>query len=106
MYRLSAKSRATTSSTAIFLSQQSRQNFSSPRGSDTSLAPHSTHRDLTTRWRDMASNLQFTSDNVQGMSKECPRSSPFPLSLVNLNLPLMHLPADAGLRHLALNVRD
>src|ERR671935_36600 len=41
MYRLSANSRATISSTAIFLSQQSRQYFSSPRGSDTSLAPHS-----------------------------------------------------------------
>src|SRR5438093_1059538 len=44
MYRFNANSCATISSTAIFLSQQSRQYFSSPRGSDTSLAPHSAHR--------------------------------------------------------------
>src|SRR6185503_14329369 len=43
MYRLSANSRATISSTAIFFSQQSRQYRSSPRGSDTSLAPQSAH---------------------------------------------------------------
>src|SRR5581483_12360514 len=48
MYRLSANSRATISSTAIFLSQQSRQYFSSPRGSETSLAPHSAHRAFNT----------------------------------------------------------
>src|SRR3954469_9735098 len=54
MYRLSANSRATISSTAIFLSQQSRQYFSSPRGSDTSLAPHSAQRDLTTALRDIS----------------------------------------------------
>src|SRR5207253_4264102 len=53
MYRFSANSRATISSTAIFLSQQSRQYFSSPRGSDTSLAPHSAHRDFTTALRDI-----------------------------------------------------
>src|SRR5262245_51974262 len=57
MYRLSAKSRATISSMAIFLSQQSRQYFSSPRGSDTSLAPHSVQRDLATALRGMS---QFT----------------------------------------------
>src|SRR5688572_29304502 len=45
MYRLSANSRATISSTAIFLSQQSRQYFSSPLGSETSLAPQSGQRD-------------------------------------------------------------
>src|SRR4029453_3779775 len=54
MYRLSANSRATISSTAIFLSQQSRQYFSSPRGSDTSLAPHNAHRALTTDLRGIA----------------------------------------------------
>src|ERR1043165_4356776 len=57
MYRLIANSRATISSTAIFLSQQSRQYFSSPRGSDTSLAPHSAHRDLATDLRDIACSL-------------------------------------------------
>src|SRR5437660_694618 len=51
MYRLSANSRATISSTAIFLSQQSRQYFSSPRGSETSLAPHSAQRDCATDLR-------------------------------------------------------
>src|SRR4051794_28766278 len=55
MYRLSANSRATISSTAIFLSQQSRQYFSSPRGSETSLAPHSAHRALITALRDIGS---------------------------------------------------
>src|SRR5439155_11795806 len=66
MYRFSANSRATISSTAIFLSRQSRQYFSSPRGSDTSLAPHSAHRDLATDLRGIAPiyNLQVT------MSKE------------------------------------
>src|ERR687896_567447 len=58
MYRFSANSRATISSTAIFLSQQSRQYFSSPRGSETSLAPHSAHRALTTVFRGMSD--QFT----------------------------------------------
>src|SRR6476620_9674798 len=48
MYRFKANSRATISSTAIFLSQQSRQYFSSPRGSETSLAPHNVHRALAT----------------------------------------------------------
>src|SRR5713101_2000114 len=56
MYRLSANSCATISSTAIFLSQQSRQYFSSPRGSEMSLAPHSAHRDLAT---DLRGILQF-----------------------------------------------
>src|SRR5436190_4840965 len=46
MYRFSANSRATISSMAIFLSQQSRQYRSSPRGSETSLAPHSAQRAL------------------------------------------------------------
>src|SRR5882672_5620009 len=55
MYRFKANSRATISSTAIFLSQQSRQYFSSPRGSETSLAPQSAHRDLATDLRGMAS---------------------------------------------------
>src|SRR5579872_588596 len=83
MYRLSANSRATISSTAIFLSQQSRQYFSSPRGSETSLAPHNAHRDLTTAFLGMGSiyNLQPT------MSK-------------------MKRPAHRGLRHLALNARQ
>src|SRR5438477_2439949 len=48
MYRFSANSRATISSTAIFLSQQSRQYFSPPLGSETSFAPQSAHRDLAT----------------------------------------------------------
>src|SRR5579872_1351548 len=54
MYRFSANSRATISSTAIFLSQQSRQYFSSPRGSDTSFALHSAHRDCATDLRGIA----------------------------------------------------
>src|SRR5262252_2332899 len=62
MYRFSANSRATISSTAIFLSQQSRQYFSSPRGSETSLAPHSAHRDLAT---DFLGIGQFTIYNLQ-----------------------------------------
>src|SRR5262249_13252867 len=66
MYRFSANSRATISSTAIFLSQQSRQYFSSPRGSDTSLAPHSAHRDLTTALRDIRSMYNFRVGSVQG----------------------------------------
>src|SRR3954469_15207586 len=53
MYRFSANSRATISSTAIFLSQQSRQYFSSPLGSETSLAPHRAQRDLTIAFRGM-----------------------------------------------------
>src|SRR6188768_3353854 len=46
MYRFNANSRATISSTAIFFSQQSRQYRSSPRGSETSLAPQSAHFDF------------------------------------------------------------
>src|SRR3954462_9330680 len=82
MYRFSANSRATISSTAIFLSQQSRQYFSSPRGSETSFAPQSAHRDLATALRGMASiyHLQWESQ--------------------------MDRPAHAGLRHLALHARD
>src|SRR6476469_4216586 len=82
MYLLSANSRATISSTAIFFSQQSRQYFSSPRGSDTSFAPQSAHRDLATDFLGISSiyNLQPT------MSK-------------------MIRPTHAGLRHLALNAR-
>src|SRR6266498_960873 len=53
MYRFSANSRATISSTAIFLSQQSRQYFSSPRGSETSLALQSAHRTCATDLRDI-----------------------------------------------------
>src|ERR1041384_6496821 len=83
MYRLSANSRATISSTAIFLSQQSRQYFSSPRGSDTSFAPHRAQRDLAT--------------DLRGMSPI------YHLQLPNRNLP-MDRPTHAGLRHLALNV--
>src|SRR3984893_4546329 len=75
MYRLSANSRATISSTAIFLSQQSRQYFSSPRGSETSLAPHSAHRDLTTAFLGIRSIYK------------------------------VNRPAHRGLRHLALNAR-
>src|SRR6185369_515908 len=82
MYRFSANSRATISSTAIFLSQQSRQYFSSPRGSETSFAPQSAQRDLTTALRGMSSiyHLQWESQ--------------------------MDRPAHAGLRHLALHARD
>src|SRR6185295_3818423 len=82
MYRLSANSRATISSTAIFLSQQSRQYFSSPLGSETSFAPHRAHRDLTTALRVMGPiyHLQWESQ--------------------------MDRPAHAGLRHLALHARD
>src|SRR6266702_4252654 len=76
MYRFSANSRATISSTAIFLSQQSRQYFSSPRGSEISLAPHSAHRDLTT--------------DLRGISWQSST---------------MDRPSHAGLRHLALNVQ-
>src|SRR5580765_4158162 len=61
MYRLIANSRATISSTAIFFSQQSRQYFSSPRGSETSLAPHSAQRDLTTVLRDISPNCNSES---------------------------------------------
>src|SRR6478736_4410358 len=53
MYRFSANSRATISSTAIFLSQQSRQYFSSPRGSETSFALQRAHRTLETERRDI-----------------------------------------------------
>src|SRR5713101_3283784 len=87
MYRLSANSRATISSTAIFLSQQSRQYFSSPRGSDTSLAPHSAHRDLTTVLRGIGSIY-----NLQGaMSKEI---GAFPLCLVNCKLSIVNRCSD------------
>src|SRR5688500_14456899 len=84
MYRFSAKSRATTSSTAIFLSQQSRQYFSSPRGSETSFAPHSAHRDLTTALRGIESSVS-------------PR---------NVECKMLKRPPHAGLRHLALGVRQ
>src|SRR5580765_5561740 len=82
MYRFIANSRATISSTAIFLSQQSRQYFSSPRGSETSFAPQRAQRVLTTALRGMASiyHLQWESQ--------------------------MDRPAHAGLRHLALHARD
>src|SRR5262249_45470324 len=65
MYRFSANSRATISSTAIFLSQQSRQYFSSPRGSDTSFAPHSAHRDWATDLRGIAVHcIKFATPQV------------------------------------------
>src|SRR3954471_23790879 len=57
MYRLSANSRATISSTAIFLSQQSRQYRSSPRGSDTSLAPHNAHFAWVIVFRDIGAGI-------------------------------------------------
>src|SRR5437867_502362 len=100
MYRFRANSRATISSTAIFLSQQSRQYFSSPRGSDTSLAPHSAHRDLATDLRGIAPiyNLQVTmskewqcrqSGNVDRVAMPTERQHPrgAESSLVNCQLP-------------------
>src|SRR5436309_12713444 len=113
MYRLSANSRATISSTAIFLSQQSRQYFSSPRGSDTSLAPHSAHRDLATDFRGIGSiyHLQLGIRNQElgtapGFTLVVIPNSQF--RILNSELPLspMDRPAHAGLRHLALNARD
>src|SRR5262245_16304725 len=68
MYRFSAKSRATTSSTAIFLSQQSRQYFSSPRGSDTSFAPHRAQRDLATAFRDICESILAPTEVVSRKS--------------------------------------
>src|SRR6188472_1290870 len=52
-----ANSRATISSTAIFLSQQSRQYFSSPRGSETSFALQSAQRTCATDLRDIHAEL-------------------------------------------------
>src|SRR5439155_15699659 len=66
-----------------FLSQHSRQYFSSPRGSETSLAPQSAHRDFTTALRGISLKLQFTTYNVQ----------------------MDQRPSHLGLRHLALNAR-
>src|SRR5437762_9923771 len=82
MYRFIANSRSTISSTAIFFSQQSRQYFSSPLGSEISFAPQRAHRVLTTALRGMGSiyHLQWESQ--------------------------MDRPAHAGLRHLALHARD
>src|SRR5580765_4429150 len=76
MYRFSANSRATISSTAIFLSQQSRQYFSSPFGSETSFAPQSAHRDLATDLRGMASiyHLQYRFRNGAALSRGTPAS--------------------------------
>src|SRR6476620_4958273 len=59
MYRFKANSRATISSTAIFLSQQSRQYFSSPRGSETSLALQSAQRACARDFRGMPALYQF-----------------------------------------------
>src|SRR5438132_11669071 len=81
MYRFSANSRATISSTAIFLSQQSRQYFSSPRGSETSFAPQSAHRDFTTAFLGIGSIYNLR----RRMSK-------------------VNRPEHAGLRHVALIV--
>src|SRR6266705_13891 len=83
MYRFSANSRATISSTAIFLSQQSRQYLSSPRGSDTSFAPHSAHRDFATTFLGIGSIYNLH----RRMSK-------------------VNRPEHAGLRHVALIARD
>src|SRR5262252_2977927 len=75
MYRFSANSRATISSTAIFLSQQSRQYFSSPRGSETSLAPHSVHRDLATDFRGMTCLIVvYLDDSSTPRRPETPRA--------------------------------
>src|SRR3954468_23923872 len=75
MYRFSANSRATISSTAIFLSQQSRQYFSSPRGSDTSLAPHSAQRDLATDLRGMNSLYRTEVSDFHRGTPSCARSA-------------------------------
>src|SRR6476660_8820567 len=83
MYRLSSNSRATISSTAIFLSQQSRQYFSSPLGSDISLAPQSAHRDLTTAFLGIG-----------------------PIYSLRVTMSKVERPRHNGLRHLALKVRD
>src|SRR5690349_7865126 len=61
MYRFSANSRATMSSTAIFLSQQSRQYFSSPRGSETSFALQSAQRTCATDFRGIVQLYQVRS---------------------------------------------
>src|SRR3954447_19388857 len=102
-----ANSRATISSTAIFLSQQSRQYFSSPRGSETSLAPHNEQRALATVFLGM---LQFTIYNP-GCPK-APRGLPGAATArasrrgsTDGSEP-MERPTHAGLRHLALNVHD
>src|SRR5215212_1439537 len=84
MYRLSANSRATISSTAIFLSQQSRQYRSSPRGSETSFAPHSAQRVCAIVFRDTL--RPFLLERLR-------------LSLVRLRLArscVLQRPADAG----------
>jgi hypothetical protein len=64
MQRLSTNSRATISSTAIFLSQQVRQYRSSPLGSDTSFAPHNAHLDSSAVFRGMTghSSLNWRSE--------------------------------------------
>src|SRR5215475_442717 len=76
IYRFSANSRATISSTAIFLSQQSRQYFSSPFGSEMSLAPQSAHLDLAIDLRGMASiyHLQYRSENGPPKTRGSPAS--------------------------------
>src|SRR5215213_8464338 len=89
MYRFSANSRATISSTAIFLSQQSRQYFSSPRGSETSLAPHSAHRDLVTDdLRDMTSiyNLSQPMSKLSWESSKVGELNSRTLELANYSL--------------------
>src|SRR5215831_8475809 len=76
MYRFNANSRATISSTAIFLSQQSRQYFSSPLGSEMSFAPQSAQRDLAIDLRGMASiyHLQYGSENGSADTRGSPAS--------------------------------
>src|SRR6187551_2892423 len=74
MYRLSANSRATISSTAIFLSQQSRQYFSSPRGSETSFALQSAQRTCATDLRDIQDELYQLRNSATSNSQLTPNS--------------------------------
>src|ERR1051325_451544 len=66
------------SSTAIFLSQQSRQYFSSPRGSETSFALQSAQRTFSTDLRGMGGLYQFlnsatpNAQNSQGNKAKLP----------------------------------
>src|SRR4029453_1162629 len=84
MYRFSANSRATISSTAIFLSQQSRQYFSSPLGSETSLAPHSAHRDFTT---DLRGGMSQSSNLPRILSKDRRPAPPISASSIGGSSP-------------------
>src|SRR5947207_15646860 len=64
IYTLSLHDALPISSTAIFLSQQSRQYFSSPRGSDTSFAPQSAQRDLATDFRGDRKSTRLNSSHT------------------------------------------